>query len=145
MDINDLAKSLAKAGAKINVELAVAVESVATKIENTAKEEFGIYQDPIGDFNGWADLKESTIAERVQKGFSPNDPLLRTGELRDSIQHETMGLEAVVGSKDPLMLWQELGTEKGIPPRPVLGPASVRSEEEIHKAIAAALAAAFKL
>ena len=42
-------------------------------------------------------LAESTQAERVVQGYPANEPLLRTGELRDSIEHKLVsGDEAQV-------------------------------------------------
>jgi phage gpG-like protein len=86
----------------------------------------------------WPPLAASTIAEKESLGYtgqvSPTDPLLRTGEMRDSIKVEVEGLEMAVGSTDPVALWQEIGTDgrdgKGaIPPRPFLALAGLRSLE----------------
>ena len=110
------------------------LEQCAASIEKTAKDEFGHYQDAAGPFNAWDPLAESTKADRLSKGFSEDEPLLRTGEMRDSITHEVDGLEAVVGAKDQKMVWHEFGTNR-IPPRPVLGPALVRNKSKILKII----------
>lgn len=101
-------------------------------IEKSAKEEIGVYQPAIGPFPAWAPLAESTVADRVSKGFSPDEPLKRTEALRDSISSEVSGNEAVAGSDSDVMVYQELGTST-IPPRPVLGPAAYKNMEAIGK------------
>ena len=45
------------------------------------------------------------ISTAVAKGFTPDDPLLRTGQLRDSISHQVQGLDAVVGSTSEVMVY----------------------------------------
>ncbi|MGZ5053483.1 MAG: hypothetical protein ACXWAT_00910 [Methylobacter sp.] len=106
------------------------LKRVAVEVEKTAKAEIGHYQQGIGPFQAWPELAESTKQDRLNKGFTENDPLLRTGGLRDSIDHAVGGLEAVIGSNEDVMIYQELGT-KTIPPRPVLGPAALRNEDHI--------------
>ncbi len=90
----------------------------AELLQKKAKSKFGHYQD------GWAQLTPATQADRVRKGYTANDPLLRSGELRDSIKITIKGRKAIVGSDMDIMLWQERGTEMNgkqhIPPRPVL-------------------------
>jgi len=116
-----------------------ALDTAARSIEVEAKSEIGTYQrDNMGPFAPWEELKQATQRERERLGFTPNDPLLRTGDLRDSISHETHGLEAVVGSTSQVMVWQELGTET-IPPRSVLGLAAQRRERQVVKLIGAAV------
>ena len=87
-----------------------------------AKSEFGVYQDEVGPFKAWPELAQATKEDRVAKGFTENDPLLRSGKLRDEIVSERDHESVTVGSEDPVMAYQELGTGK-IPPRPVLGTA----------------------
>ncbi len=115
------------------------LKEVAQAIEKTAKEEIGHYQPAVGPFPAWAELADSTKADRTRQGFSENDPLLRTGELRDSISNTVGGLEAVVGSNSDVMVWQELGT-KTIPPRAVLGPAAIQNEDKIKEILGKAAA-----
>ncbi len=108
---------------------------VATAIlQKEAKAEFGHYQAAEGPFASWAPLTDETMAEREHLGFTPNDPLLRTGDLRNSIQRETSDWEGVVGSTSEIMPYHEFGTTK-IPPRPVFGPAIYRKAEEIAQLI----------
>jgi HK97 gp10 family phage protein len=80
----------------------------------------------------WAPLAESTIADKAHHGFPTPKPLLRTGQLRDSIQYTVNGLEGAVGSDSPIAVWQELGTSH-IPPRSFLAGAAIHMEDKIHK------------
>lgn len=105
-------------------------EKSAEIIKTDAQKRMGEYQDGVGPFVTWAPLAESTIADRIAKGFTPDDPLLRTGDLRDSIEVQTEGNEAVVGSVSEIAMYQELGTEK-MPPRAFLGPAAFDSKLNI--------------
>jgi hypothetical protein len=116
-----------------------ALEHACAKIEKLAKEKIGEYQDKAGPFAAWAPLTESTKADRSQQGFSEDDPLLRTGELRDSIEHQVHGLEGQVGSNLDIAVYQELGT-KTIPPRSFLGGAAFELEPEIREELGLDLA-----
>ena len=104
-------------------------------IEEKAKELIGHYND----FPEWPQLADSTKKERERLGWPPNDPLLRSGDLRESIGHETISDNIeTVGSTSDIMIYQEFGT-KTIPPRPVIGPASVLAGEEVTKIIGKAV------
>lgn len=110
------------------------LERCAKLVEATAKAEIGVYQDEVGSFPAWAELADATKKDRVRQGFTENDPLLRTGQLQQSISHQTELIETIIGSTDEVMVYQELGTPT-IPPRPVLGPAVVRNAEKIRKVL----------
>ncbi len=112
------------------------LEQAAEIVEAEAKESFGHYQDAAGPFAAWADLASSTKRDRVAKGFPEDEPLLRTGEMRDSIRHTVEGKEAVIGSDNEYFAYQELGTER-IPPRSTLGGAAVRKGEHIAELLGA--------
>ncbi len=114
-------------GEAVTHELA---EKGAKLIQRDAQEKLGHYQEAAGTFNEWSDLADSTKADRVHKGFPENEPLLRTGQLRESIEAVVHGNEAMVGSVDPIALWQERGTEH-IPPRPFLGAAAFESKPKV--------------
>ena len=83
----------------------------------------------------WAPLAPRTIAEKQRLGYtgqvSETDPLLRTGQLRDSIGRKVAedfeGVVGEVGSDDRIAGYQEMGTSR-IPPRPFLTP-SMKSAE----------------
>jgi HK97 gp10 family phage protein len=115
------------------------LEQAASTIEEEAKSYFGIYQPASGPYSPWLPLAISTIQDRVAKGYTPDDPLLRSGELRDSIKHEVATpTMAVVGSTSEIMVYQELGTDH-IPPRPVLGPAAYNKREIVGAMISKVL------
>jgi hypothetical protein len=108
------------------------VSKAAVMVSHEAK-------DYIGTYNAtprWPELAESTKKDREKKGYPANEPLLRTGELKDSITWEahatSHGAEACVGSDDQKAVWQELGTSR-IPPRPFLTTAARAMEKPIHK------------
>jgi HK97 gp10 family phage protein len=120
--------------------LHLGLRHIAHEIEKTAKEEIGVYQPEVGPFPAWAPLSEFTVEDRIAQGYSPDEPLLREGTLRDSISNEVHGLEAAIGSTSEIAVYQELGTDK-IPPRPFLGPAAYRNEKTIINTTAAAAVA----
>ena len=136
-DLGEMAAALALAGPEMALHLHHGLERVAKVIEATAKAEIGHYQDAVGPFPGWPELAESTKDDRVRKGYTENDPLLRSGELLESIGHQVDGLEAQVGSTSELMVFHEFGTQR-MPARPVLGPAAFRNKETIHLLLGAA-------
>ena len=138
-DLGSFAAELIAVEVGFHMQLAHGLEKVAQKVEKTAKDEIGEYQEAIGPFPDWEQLADSTKEDRVRKGFTENDPLLRSGALRDSIGHQTdvNSLEAVVGSTSDIAVYQELGTEK-IPPRPFLGPAAEQNRNAIKKIVGGA-------
>lgn len=89
----------------------------------------------------WAPLAASTIADKQAHGFATPKPLLRTGELRGSIEYTVVGLEGAVGSDDPVAVYHELGTSR-MPQRSFLVSSAISSEEKIGRmAIAATVSA----
>ncbi|MEI9744660.1 phage virion morphogenesis protein [Enterobacter ludwigii] len=144
LSLSDLAKAFTSVGPRIHTALEAGLEVVAKTIEEEAKEEIGVYQPAVGPFDAWAPLAESTKADRVRQGYSEDDPLLRSGELRDSISHRVMGLAAVVGSTDDKAVWQEYGTDR-IPPRPFIGPAYVKSFHKITEMVGFAVTRGFRV
>ncbi|WP_337021823.1 phage virion morphogenesis protein [Pantoea anthophila] len=144
MDLEQFARKLSSASATIATGLEASFRVIVKEIEETAKEEIGIYQPAYGPFDAWAPLAESTKADRVRRGYSEDEPLLRSGELRDSIESEVVGLAAIVGTKSEIGLWQEVGTSH-IPPRPFIGPAYVRKIDPLIEAIEGAFSSGFKV
>ncbi|WP_244127276.1 hypothetical protein [Burkholderia vietnamiensis] len=124
--------------AAVALELHAGLVEVANNVRDTARQELGTYQKAIGPFPAWAQLKEETQVERVRQGYTANDPLLRSGEMRDSVHREVSALEAVVGSDDDKAVYHELGTDK-VPPRPFLGPAVLHCEEKMRRVLGGAL------
>lgn len=119
-------------------ELRESLHVVTKAIQKTARDELGHYQDAIGPFVEWEELADSTKQDRVSQGFTENDPLLRSGELRDSIQREVVGLDGYVGSEKDEAVYMELGTTKA-PPRAFLGPAVYHQEGLIRSELGGAL------
>jgi phage gpG-like protein len=113
-----------------------ALKEVAKLVDKGAKEVIGTY-----DY-GWPQLAQSTQKQREYLGFEPNEPLLRTGEMRDTIQHCSDHREARIGSNSDIAVYQEMGTSK-IPPRSFLKETMVRKMPEIKKIIGERLVAAF--
>jgi hypothetical protein len=117
------------------------LEGAAQVVETEAKAEIGHYQSAAGPFAAWPELADSTKADRVRQGFPANEPLLREGEMRDSIEHSPVHMTGAasghvrVGSNDPKALFQELGTAT-IPARSFLGSAAYRKAHEVRDLIA---------
>jgi hypothetical protein len=96
-----------------------ALDHIGIKLVKDSKSYLGEYQ-PSNDYQPeWAPLADATIADKEAKGFPTPSPLLRTGELRDSIKYMIDGNDLAIGSDDPIAEYQELGTVK-IPPRSFL-------------------------
>ncbi len=100
-------------------------------IQKTAKGMIG-HEQPY-----WPALAPATIEDKQRKGFKVPAPLLRTGEMRDSIQvnaplDENGVTVGYVFSDSVIAKYQELGTSK-IPPRPFLGAAAMGRERDIHE------------
>lgn len=144
MDLNMFAREMSHASARIATELEVGFRIIVKEIEETAKEEIGVYQPAVGPFEAWAPLAASTKADRVRQGYTEDDPLLRSGELRDSIESELVGLAAIVGTKSQIGLWQEVGTDR-IPPRPFIGPAYLQKIDPLMEMIGVAISQGFKV
>jgi phage gpG-like protein len=108
-------------------------------VERKAKDLIGHPQDQ------WPPLADRTIADKQRLGFTAKDdysPLLRTGDLRDSISFEVEGLKGVVGSTDQVMVYHEFGT-KNMPPRSVLTLATVSSRKKLDAVFGAGAARCF--
>jgi len=105
-----------------------ALEGAGKIVEKEAKRVIGTY-----DY-GWPQLAESTQVERERRGYPANEPLLREGDLRDSISHTVKEHEhaCYVGSNSLIAVYQELGTSR-IPPRSFLGGAARAKEHEVHE------------
>lgn len=109
------------------------VISEATKIvEQAAKDRIGHYNAASGPVPATAPLAPSTQETRVSLGFTADDPLERTGELRDSISSEVDGKQGSVGSPLESALYAEIGTAKE-PPRSFLEGAVYDKEEELSE------------
>lgn len=115
-----------------------ALDRATALIQKTAKAKIGDYQPGAGPFVPWAQLAPSTIAEKQSLGYtgqvSEDDPLLRTGDMRESIERRFDHSVGLVGSDSDVMVYQELGT-RTIPPRSVLGSAAVETADKVAKIV----------
>lgn len=112
-----------------------ALDRGAAVIQKEAKAIIGNYQDAEPPFAPWAELADSTKEDRLRQGYTENDPLLRSGELRDSVERKVLDeSHAAVGSDSDVAVYQELGTAT-IPPRSFLGMAAVRKGEQVAQII----------
>jgi hypothetical protein len=102
-----------------------ALEIGARMVRDEARSALGTYRYQ------WPQLAQATQDDRVQLGFSANEPGLRTGAMRDSIEYTIISSEeAEIGSNDDNMVYFELGTNTQ-PPRPTLTTAAIRRGQEI--------------
>src|SRR5258705_6047904 len=113
----------------IEIAKKTALHAMAQMIRDEARRVIGTYDS---DYS-WPQLAPSTQADRVQAGSAANEPLLRTGELRDSIGYTIISdHEAEVGSDLDIAVFQELGTVH-IPPRSFLAAAGALKGEDAAK------------
>lgn len=112
----------------------LALAEAARIVQEEAQQSLGTYQDAVGPFPAWAPLAEATREERERKGFTPDDPLLRSGGLRDSIEVQIDGDHAYIGSNHDAAAPMEYGTGT-IPARSFLGSAAYRKAGEISEVI----------
>jgi HK97 gp10 family phage protein len=117
MSFHEFEESLALSIRTLQPQMEVGLAKVGEFAEKLAKSYIGHEQE------AWAPLAASTLADKAAKGYDVPAPLLRTGELRDSITHEVLAAElaVVVGSTEKIAAYQELGTSR-IPPRPFIEP-----------------------
>jgi len=97
-----------------------------------AQATIGHYQEAAGPFKAWSPLSDATLyggvsseghkfPGKVELGYAPPDnPLLRTGHMRGSIECEAAQNHVVLGTHDPIAFWQEFGDYK-IPARSFIG------------------------
>jgi len=151
--LSEFAMHLAEVAATEAVEIQHGLGRAAEIVEKAAKKRLGHYHRAVGPFPGWVPLAPVTRADRVRKGYTPNDPLLRSGELRDHITHDVHGFEAMIGVKGEgadengtdigdIATYMELGTEN-VPPRPYLGPAAYRNRKKVGLILAESAVAGF--
>ena len=119
MTLDEFERALTASLATVHTRLEIGLDKVGTLAQTLAAEYPGHYQP------GWAPLAESTITDKQSKGFDVPSPLKRTGDMAASYKKEIdpFELELVIGSPELKALWQEMGTSRGIPPRPVCEPA----------------------
>lgn len=131
------ARYLTEMKAKLPAAKKEGLESAAKLVEAEIKEEMGHYQGAINGLPEWQQLAERTQTSRAKRGYEPNNPLVVTGHLRESIKHTVHDDHAEIGSSDPIMAYQEFGTPDAkfpIPPRPVVGGSLFRRADDAVKA-----------
>ena len=136
-----------------------AMDRSARTVKRTAKAAIGTYQGGVGRYAPWEQLHAATLhggrsprtgyrfKGKVELGFASegnDNPLLRTGALRESIQHSTGHREAVVGSNSVYAAPLELGDPgNNTPPRSFLGASAMRhghdTAEMVGRSVVAAL------
>jgi hypothetical protein len=132
MTLEEYIVALKRAAAEVPAGIEAGLHEAGALIEKEAKAEIGTYQrGSTGPFGDWPELADYTKEDRLKRGFTENDPGLRTGEMRDSIGHTVHGESVHIGSNDDKLKWFELGTqgkagEMAQPPRSVLGVAMFR-------------------
>ncbi|WP_376092819.1 phage virion morphogenesis protein [Roseomonas sp. CCTCC AB2023176] len=135
MTLSALARQMALAAASAARGEARGLKAAGQMLEEEARASLGTYQAAAAPFPRWADLKDATIADRLRHGFSANEPLKRSGDLRDTIHHEVKGRTVHVFTRSPIAPHHEFGTRR-MAPRPFLGPAVVRNLDRAGDAIA---------
>jgi phage gpG-like protein len=143
LTLGGFASMLQKASEELDDHLHEALDRVAEHIERDAKGRIGHYNGAVGPFAAWAPLAPSTVQDRASKGYAPDEPLLRTGDLRESIGKEVRQDEATIGSDSEVAVAQELGTSK-IPPRSFLGAAGAAAIPMIQAEFGMAIVTAVK-
>lgn len=150
---------LAELPAKVLLAEHRGLEKSAKMIEHEAKELIGQnHEEGAGPFPAWAKLSDATeggfwhqagfyVPGKTELGYPADQPLLREGQLRDSIKHVVHENEAAIGSDDEVAVYQELGTPNAvypIPPRSFLGRAAYTEAEKVAEAIAGHVAFALR-
>lgn len=111
-----------------------AADTIGKDAVQVSQRKLGEYQPAIGFFPAWELLADSTLAEKARLGLPSPSPLLRSGELQDSITFETQVSPAsavvILYSTSEYAPVQELGGgPSNIPPRPFIGPVPFERQE----------------
>ena len=135
---------------------AAAMDQGAKVIQDAARASLGHYQGGAGPFVSWAPLARRTNEDRSEQGYPEDEPLRRSGLLRDNIERCSDPHEARVGVPDrdvvhpydnrtanigTIAVEQELGTAT-IPPRSFLGHAAFVPGEGAAGVVVSIMAAA---
>lgn len=132
---NHLIGHVAKLTAEMDAAVNAGLNVVASKLLADTREKFGEYQTGEGPFQTWPPLAQATKDRRLELGFSEDEPLLRTGDLRDSYYKAVGHMEAGVGSDEEKALAQEVGNPAtNLPARSTLGLAFAEHEKKYFDA-----------
>lgn len=115
--LGSFARFLDERAAEMTVGKAAIGEAAAHVLRKAVRRGYGSH--------ALASLAPATQADRIKKGYTPNDPLLRDGSLlRDSTEMLVGEDFAGVGSAQPIAAYHEHGymnvrAGHSVPPRPV--------------------------
>lgn len=138
-DLASFALHLAAREVAVRQQGEKAMAKALSVITEDAKAQLGHYQNAVGDFPAWAPLAQSTEDQKRREGAPADAPLLRHGGMYASFDFTVASPEeGAAGSTDPTMVYHEFGTSK-MAPRPVWGPAMVRSMPKVQKLLAQAV------
>jgi hypothetical protein len=152
----ELARYLLRVARAVPRENERAAKDIGKHVVAAAKGKLGDYQlsftTPDGfSFPQWAPLAEATNADRISQGYPPDEPLLREGDLRDSISFTVSGAwhadTITVGTPSTIGFWQEFGTPDAahpIQPRPFIGSSMAESLDWNLKRMRQAVEDAFR-
>jgi hypothetical protein len=143
---SDMARIFEQAAADMPAIDEAILEMLGSRIEERARSYLGVPQSAgHGGFAPWAPLSPVTLANKGQE--APGTPLLETGALGASIEHErispitvAVGTSLVSERGEPYPKYLEEGTAD-MPPRPFLHPAAVEVVEESLEDIGAVIVA----
>jgi len=118
MSFEAYAAHLRAAAVRCRPLLEATLEAEFVAMGERAKELPGDPGDP-----SWPALAGRTIKDKMDlaaqgKSAPPMNPLLRTGEMKESIEGGAIGLVGIIGAGDPKMAFHEFGTSR-MPPRPI--------------------------
>lgn len=130
-------------------EFANFLEKKSSEIDRVCRDEFPKQGAAIlrkrattifGDANELVPDSPATQAEREALGYTPDQPLVVTGSLRDSVEEFTSDYVGGIGTRDPRMPPLECGfvnpkTGVSTPPRPVFSTALRESLPEIEERV----------
>lgn len=123
--------------------------SIGQRVKREAAQSIGEYQDPIGTFPAWAPLADSTLRKKELMGWGKDGdadtPLYATGQYQQSINYnvDEGAMTVEIGTNEKQAMALELGTDH-IPPRPVFGPAGLRSVPDMLMIVAKHIVAGIK-
>lgn len=145
-DLGALARHAGSVAARMDLAINAGLKTAAKIVHMRVREKFGHYQEAEGPFPRWAPLTDATMAEREREGYPPNEPLLRSGTLRDSYETDAGHMWAGVGSALPQAEGHELGIpSRGVPARSTLGISLVESEKDAFDGLVLELGAVINL
>lgn len=128
MKLEDLIQRLREIPQQVEAAAEAGLLEAAKVVQEEAKAWIGQEHD------NWPPLAASTIEEKARLGYDVPTPLLRDGQLRDSIEISVAGHEAFIGSNLEYAKVHEHG-DSHVPPRPFLSSALAVKDKEIGKVI----------